>query len=174
MASTRAYFRGLALIHTDVGAILTLTNRALSADIGEDRFVTSLLARLEPVSRTLTYGNAGHPTGYLFGADGAVKQQLASSSVPLGIFPDQEFATSAPVPLAPGDLVLLATDGIVETRSPDNEPFGTERMLQQVRQHRDDPARHVVEALYDAVRDFARQAPQLDDITAVVVKALAP
>jgi sigma-B regulation protein RsbU (phosphoserine phosphatase) len=170
MASTRAYLRALSQAQHEVGAILTLANRVLCMDIGDDRFVTLLMGRLEPSSRRLVFGNAGHPSGYIFDAEGALKHQLASSSIPLGVFADQEFTASEPICLEPGDLVLFATDGAVEARGPDNTAFGTTRLFELIRRQRAEPARAIVEALYQAVRAFSAHAPQLDDITVVVLK----
>jgi phosphoserine phosphatase RsbU/P len=170
MASTRAYLRALTQTHTDVAAVLKLANRVLADDVGTDRFVTLLFARLDPGARTLVYSNAGHPTGYVLDPLGLVKRQLGSTSIPLGILPECDFPAGDAVVLAPGDLVLLVTDGVVEARSPDNTPFGTQRVFDLVRLYRHDPARLIVSNLYHAVRAFSQNAPQVDDITAVVIK----
>jgi serine phosphatase RsbU (regulator of sigma subunit) len=170
MASTRAYLRGFTLLHADVTAVLGLANRALVTDVGNDRFVTLLLARLDPAARTLAYGNAGHPAGYVLDTRNRVKRSLASTSIPLGVLPEADFPAGEPVRLDPGDLVVLLTDGIVEARAPDNTPFGTQRVFDLIRLYRTDPARLIVANLYHAVRAFTQNTPQLDDITAVVIK----
>jgi phosphoserine phosphatase RsbU/P len=170
MASTRAYLRALTQTHTDVATVLKLANRVLTGDVGTDRFVTLLFARLDPEARTLAYANAGHPTGYVLDALGLVKQQLGSTSIPLGVLPECDFPAGDPVVLAPGDMVVLLTDGVVEARSPDNTPFGTQRVFDLVRVYRHDPARLIVSNLYHAVLAFTQDAPQVDDITAVVIK----
>jgi serine phosphatase RsbU (regulator of sigma subunit) len=170
MASTRAYLRALTQIHSDVATVLKLANRVLATDVGNDRFVTLLLARLDPLSRTLTYANAGHHAGYVLDSLGQVKRQLGSTSIPLGVLPDENFPAGEPVRLVPGDMVVLLTDGVVEARSPDNTPFGTQRVFEIVRHYRDDPPWLLVTNLYHAVRAFTHNAPQVDDITAVVIK----
>jgi serine phosphatase RsbU (regulator of sigma subunit) len=55
--------------------------------------------------------------------------------------------------------------------SREDELFGAERALDVVRQHRHKPAQQIVDELYKAVRKFSNNAPQIDDITAVIVKA---
>jgi serine phosphatase RsbU (regulator of sigma subunit) len=170
MASTRAYLRALAQTNTDVANILALANRVLAADVGDDRFVTLLLARLDAEARWLVYSNAGHQSGYVFDSLGLVKRQLGSTAMPLGIMPDGEFPAGERVRLVPGDLVVLLTDGIVEARSPDNALFGAQRVFDLVRLYRNDPAQQIVANLYHAVRAFSQNMPQVDDITAVVVK----
>jgi sigma-B regulation protein RsbU (phosphoserine phosphatase) len=74
------------------------------------------------------------------------------------------------VSLEAGDLVLLLTDGIVEARDPDGHVFGEERALTIARIYRSEPAAVLVETLFGAVRAFSRNLPQVDDITAVVIK----
>ena len=172
MAETRAYLRTLAGNREDVGEILTRANGILAEDVGHERFVTLFLGRLDPKTLAFFYANAGHPTCYVLGADGAVKEELKRTSVPLGIMPDTRYRGDAFVLLAPGDCVLLLTDGIEESTAPDNSFFGIERALNVIRTQRERPAKEILEALYQAVRDFSGNTPQLDDVTAILIKVL--
>jgi serine phosphatase RsbU (regulator of sigma subunit) len=173
MAATRAYLRALAQTYTDVGMILTLANRVLSEDIGDDRFVTLLLARLDPATNSLVYVSAGHQNGYLMNAAGHVKTPLKSTGIPLGVLPDFTYSSSPSISLEAGDLVVLLTDGVAEAHTPDQIAFGPDRVLELVRFYRTDGARQLVNNLYYAVRAFSQNAPQRDDITAVVIKVKA-
>ena len=101
-----------------------------------------------------------------------MRAQLKRTGIPLGMKTSSVYATAPPIRLEPGELLLLLTDGIEEASAPSGELFGTERALDVVRAHRDKPARAIVESLYNATREFARSAAQLDDITAIVVKGL--
>lgn len=172
MAETRAYLRVLAQTRADVAAVLTAANRVLSEDIGSERFITMLLAALDPIQRTLSFVNAGHPAGYVLDVRGDVKAVLKRTGVPLGIRADTVYPSGPAVQLAAGDLVLLLTDGIDEAMAPDDSIFGLERTLAVVRANRERPAREVIEALYEEVQRFTRNAPQGDDATAVVVRVL--
>ena len=169
MAELRAYLRAFLLTRTDVGEIVGLLNRSLASDT--DRFVTLLIARLDPPTRSLVYAGAGHVPGYLLGADGAVKARLESTGLPLAVLPDAAYPTEPLPPLGPGEMVLFLTDGLVEAHGPDQVPFGTDRVLGVVRAHRAEPARRIIEALYAAVRSYCGPAAQPDDMTAVVIKA---
>jgi phosphoserine phosphatase RsbU/P len=170
MASTRAYLRALARAHSEVSEILTLANQVLVEDTRQESFVTLVLARLDPHTRSFTYASAGHPTGYVLNAAGVVKASLESTGIPLGINPDSTYPSSAPLILDPGDMVLLLTDGVLEAQAPDRAPFQAERVLHLMRLYRNDPAMRIVENLYHAVRAFALDAPQMDDISVVVLK----
>jgi PAS domain S-box-containing protein len=169
MAEARAFLRALAQTHTDVSEILGLANQLLAGDV-EDRFITLLFSRLDPHTRSFVYASAGHLTGYVLDAEGAVKRTLPSTGLPLGAFPEGAFPAGPATTLEAGDLVLLFTDGVVEALCPDNTVFGVERALDIVRAYRDTSARQVVDNLYHAARVFAHNSPQLDDITAVVIK----
>ena len=172
MAETRAYLRTLAANRDDIGEILTTANRILAEDIGEERYVTLFLGKIEPKTRTFAYASAGHPTGYLLGSGGEIKTLLKRTAVPLGINPQAKYDGPVQVGLQSGDVVVLLTDGIEETMAPDESFFGIERTLNIVRQNREKAAREILDALYRAVREFSQHTPQLDDVTAIVIKVL--
>lgn len=171
MAATRSYLRALALTYCDVGEILTLLNQALAADVADGRFVTLLLARLDPRRRSFVYCSAGHQPAFLLDPAGDVRAELGSTDVPLGVMCDGAFSASAPYTLEPGELVVMLTDGIVEASGRNGEPFGTDRMLETVRANRRHSAGQIVESLYQEVGRHAQHHPHADDITAVVIKA---
>jgi sigma-B regulation protein RsbU (phosphoserine phosphatase) len=171
MAELRAYLRAFLLTRTDVGEILGLLNRALAEDAPEGQFATLLLARLDLASRSVVYASAGHTPGYLLGLDGAVKAVLPATGMPLAVVPEGDFAASSAQPLEPGDCLLLLTDGIVEAHGPAGNLFGIDRVLDVVRTHRGQPAREIVDTLYGAVRTFCGTGVQLDDMTAILVRA---
>jgi phosphoserine phosphatase RsbU/P len=172
MAETRAYLRVLAGRREDPGEILTRANGVLAEDVGAERFVTLFLARLDPKDRRLVYASAGHSPGFILDKTGAIKTKLPRTGIPLGMRPDTEYRPSDDYQLAPGDVVLLLTDGVEETVSPDDTLFGIERTLDVLRANRDQPAQDIVNALYQSSRKFCDNAPQLDDITAIVIKVL--
>ncbi len=168
MAETRAYLRALARTETSLGEVLTVVNRHVAEDIGGD-FVTLVLARLDPRTRSLVYASAGHMPGYVLNGRGEVRTALPSTGLPLGIDPTAAFPDGAALTLEPGDLVLLLTDGIAEAFSPDGPQFGLARALECVRVHRGATSGAIVAALVDEVRVFSHGL-QMDDMTAVVIQ----
>jgi sigma-B regulation protein RsbU (phosphoserine phosphatase) len=119
MAETRAYLRILALNSLDSGVILTAANRVLSDDVGEDRYVTMFFLRLNPSQRKIAYVNAGHIPGYIIGASGDVISSLKRTAVPLGLRADTIYKQSSEIELAPGQIVLMLTDGFEEALGQD-------------------------------------------------------
>jgi serine/threonine protein kinase len=170
MAQTRAYLRALALTCSEVGTLLSLTNRLLARDLVASHFVTLLFVELDPLTRSLVYASAGHCPGYVLDREGQIKAVLDATGTPLGIDSTGEFQAAPALSLEPGDLVFAYTDGIPEASSAAGQPFGRERALAVVRAHRHETPEAILEALVRAVSDFAASHVQLDDVTAVIVK----
>jgi serine phosphatase RsbU (regulator of sigma subunit) len=173
MATVRGYLRALAQTHENVSGILRLLNRLLARDLEDEHFVSLFLARLDPRSRELTYASAGHPAGYILGAAGDVKASLPSTAPLLGLKANGDFPAASPVTLAPGDTVVLLTDGVLDAGARVGTPFGIDRTLQIVRSNLHRPARAIISALYDAVCAYVSHTPRHDDITTIVMKVAA-
>jgi serine phosphatase RsbU (regulator of sigma subunit) len=174
ITQTQAYLRALALTHDGAGEILTLANRALADGFQQSRFVTVFFARLDPHGASLTYSSAGHPEGCHLGPSGELKGRLTSNNLPLGLVPSEIFRESPAIKLAPGDLVLLLTDGVLETKGVDSASFGVERVLNTVRAVSGQQSREIVQHLLQVVQDYSRDLPLADDITAVAIKFTGP
>ena len=170
MSATRAYLRALLLTQPRVGDVMVLLNRILAADLDDGRFVTLILARLDPHSRLLSYCSAGHTRGFVLTPDGLVRSVIESTALPLGLFDDSEFPEGPALTLEAGEIVLLLTDGVVEANNPERVFFGYERALEVVRANRKRPASEIVEALYQAVCAFTRNSIPFDDVTCLVIK----
>ena len=174
MAETRAYLRSMAQSSSDPGEILTLVNRVLVSDLEGSQFVTMIVACLNSHTRTLRWASAGHTTGFVLDAGGAVKAEMTATGVPLGIFSNATFATATAVEVQAGDMVALSTDGITEAENAAGGWFGSDRAVEVLRARRQEPAAKIVQRLYRAVRDFSGGVPQADDITVVVCKVDGP
>lgn len=170
MAIARTYLHAVAREATDPGEVLRRVNELLINDVEGDRYVTLLLARIDLDSRTLRYASAGHATAYVLDRADEVKYVLDSTGVPLGINPHSTFEVSEELPLEAGDMIVLLTDGIVEARDPLRQTFDHERVLELARVYRWAGAAMIVDNLYYAVRAFSQYQPQLDDVTAAVIK----
>jgi PAS domain S-box-containing protein len=170
MAQTRAYLRSLAQANDDLVSIMGAVNRFLVADLEENYFVTMLLVNLEPETGRITYVNSGHPSGFVVDTSGNVSAELASRCLPLGLFLNRWECTTRALVVGAGELVVLVTDGVLESESPDGTEFGAERLIDVVSRHRLSPAHEVVERVYRAVRDFCQDQVQKDDVTIVICK----
>ena len=167
-AETRAYLRALSQTESDVGEIATSVNRLLTEDVIGGRFATLFFGRLDGESATLTFAAAGHP-GYLIRPNGEWVR-LETECPPLGLFEEVVIPSSKPVGLSPGDLVLLATDGLFEMRGSNGEFFGEKRTMELVHQLRENTVEQIVAKVLERAREFTGGCEPQDDLTLVAVK----
>ncbi len=172
MAETRAYLRSLAEATSELTEILGRLNLLLCRDTEEGRFVTLMLALLDPARRSLAYSSAGHIQGYVLDRSGATRHVLESTGTPLGLFRESAIAAAPEIALEEGDLLLLLTDGAAEAQDRDGVFFGPERVLRVVAEAREESAARIVRRLRAAVEEFSPEGSQRDDITVVVAKAV--
>jgi sigma-B regulation protein RsbU (phosphoserine phosphatase) len=136
-------------------------------------YLTLLLVRIDPRARTLAYASAGHVTGYLLDHGGEVRERLESTGIPLGMFAGRSFPSGPTLSLEPDETVVLFTDGITEIGELQGRAFGADRLLEFIKDHRHDPASHIVEGLYRTAQSFQASSPQIDDMTVVICKVEA-
>jgi phosphoserine phosphatase RsbU/P len=106
--------------------MLATLNRRLYNDRFDSRFIAMLFATYDAPSRSLMLANAGGPYPLLV-RDGCV-QPIRLEGVPLGLIPNTEYDETT-VQLTPGDVVLFASDGILESENGDQEEFGPKRLF---------------------------------------------
>lgn len=130
MANARSVLRGVAASinrsgQDSPGKLLARVNDVLSQEMPMDMFVTCLLVILDPQTGRIRYANAGHNPPYLRTRYGA--RELKASGIPLGLFPGLEYEEKE-AQLAPGDSLLMYSDGLVEAHDPQRDMFGFPRL----------------------------------------------
>lgn len=169
MASLRAYLRVLASSTTDISDILSQVNTLITEDIGDEEFiVTLMLFQIDDRTKTLRYASAGHQAFFL-DRDGNV-DILHSTGMPLGLRDETVIPEGDPRKIRTGEILLLASDGVQKMTSDSGEQFGTDRMLNLVKENRNLPSRIIASYLRKACTEFASSQFQHDDITIVIVK----
>jgi sigma-B regulation protein RsbU (phosphoserine phosphatase) len=128
------------------------------------------LAQFDPRHQTLRYANAGHVPGYLFSSSGEVLEEMSFKDLPLGVLRGYKYSTSEPIPLEPGYVTAILTDGITEAMNFNNEVFGSQRAIDLISQHFQLDAIDIINRLYQSVQDFSENQAQEDDITMVICK----
>ncbi|MFL6200419.1 MAG: PP2C family protein-serine/threonine phosphatase [Thermoanaerobaculia bacterium] len=149
-------------------SLLERLNRHILESSMANKFITLLMAELEPGSGLLRYLNAGHNPGFLVRPNGRV-EELSSGGVPLGLLPNSRYQPRELV-VEPGDIVCLYSDGITEATSIDEEELGTERLIELLRKHQGFTLQEVLETIQGAVTRFAVGVPQYDDQTVVLLR----
>jgi len=145
---------------------LRSVNQLLYENTSEGDYATLFFAAYDD-TRKLRYSNCGHPPALLLRGDHSWGRLGATSTV-LGLFEKWD-CTMEERQLAPGDAVLLYTDGVTEALNGEGEEFGEERLLEAARQHRELSLPELLAALAQQARGFSPHE-QTDDITLIVAK----
>jgi serine phosphatase RsbU (regulator of sigma subunit) len=166
MATTHSILRGDAPGLVSPSAMLERANDRLYPDIPAHMFVTCLYAVLDPISGRLRYANAGHNLPYAATADGVT--ELRATGMPLGAMPGMTYEENEAY-LAPGDSILLHSDGLVEAHNRLGEMFGFPRLQKIV--ENSSGGEHLIEECLTELKEFAgRDWEQEDDITLLTLE----
>lgn len=155
------------------GRVLARVNRMLKRTSTPRMLMTLAVAVLDHRDRSLTVATAAHPPLlHTSVTDGQVRE-LGTGSLPLGAIETTEYPASR-VPLRPGDLLLLYSDGLVEAVGESGEQYGWERLRSALsRSARAASARELRDALLREVWEWKGDAEQVDDVTMVVIRVVS-
>lgn len=168
MASLRASLRGVTLDNPrDFANLMHKVNKLVYEASASNRYATFFFAAYDPVTRKLDCVNAGHNPPVLL-RDGRVIRLEADGPV-VGLLPFAPY-TEQSLTLAPGDLLVLYTDGISEAMTHADEEWGEERMIAAAQKVREKGADEVLRSMFAAADAFTAGAPQHDDMTLLVLK----
>jgi serine phosphatase RsbU (regulator of sigma subunit) len=171
MATFQASLRTLAAAPTSLVELVAGMNRyACAHSLGGRRFTTAFFAELDPATRALSYIRAGHDVPVLRRASGRF-ERLDAGHLPLGIDPGARYEGHTTT-LAPGDLLLIFTDGLTEAVNEKDQEYGESRLLEALHATTGGSAERTLKNLMAAVETFVGHTPQQDDITCLVVRIL--
>jgi sigma-B regulation protein RsbU (phosphoserine phosphatase) len=111
--------------------------------------------------------NSGHVAPLHASINGVTA--IDSSTVPVGLFCDQQF-TSTRISFSPGDILVLYTDGLTEALGPDGSEYGPQRLSRLIDQCRSQSSRELVEQCIQDILAFRAGAQKLDDQTLMVLQ----
>jgi sigma-B regulation protein RsbU (phosphoserine phosphatase) len=173
MASLEASLRAeAARAGGDVGQMIGRVNQLIYDASAEDRYATLFYAEYDPAQHLLTYVNAGHNAPILLREGCACAERLDEGGGPVvGLIPECPYRQAA-ISLNPGDMLVIYSDGISEAMSPELEEWGEERLISAARESTGSCSAEVVAQIMEAAAAHAAGAPQSDDMTLVVVRAV--
>ncbi|MEO8849370.1 MAG: SpoIIE family protein phosphatase [Casimicrobiaceae bacterium] len=145
-------------------------NDQLVVDLPEDRFVTAVLGCLDSSRHVLRYHSGGQGPLLHFRAGELECDVLTPTTFPLGAMPIAALRAPSEVTMAPGDIFALISDGVYEYHDAEGRLFGEQAVINVLRAQHDRPLSDVLVRLQQALSEFARGAPQLDDITGVLIR----
>lgn len=173
MAMLRTVLRGKSkeMAAAEPAWLLGETNESLYNDFSElNMFATVFAGQYDMQQHLLHYANDGHaPVIYRPVQGGA--QLLAADAPPLGMLP-VSLAEAHQLPFAPGDLLVVASDGFSEAECSDGELFGYDRLLDFVDQHADCNPSELLHRMFEAIDSFSSGYYQSDDQTLLILKRM--
>jgi serine phosphatase RsbU (regulator of sigma subunit) len=176
MAGLQGRIQSLAhRYRNDLKELMAELNRAMHALTGRNRYATLFYGVYEDATRKLTYVNAGHPAALVFRHSGVSQatsarfEALAPTGTVIGLLPDAQYAVSD-VTLSPGDLLLIYSDGLAETRNSEGVEMGVEGIVSATRRHFGGSARAIRDEILEEAEARRGGAAPEDDVTLVVAR----
>jgi PAS domain S-box-containing protein len=175
MAEARSFTRGFAMASPkiDLGELLTRLNLRLVRDLPANQYLTLLAVHLDTESEEMCFCGAGHLPGHVLRADETI-EEFSSCGPPLGLFEKLEYETQCMPALRPDDVLLMLTDGVVESGLPHGHDFGIRRSLECIGASRGATAEEMIENLLRASQQYQGVVPRHDDMSAVVCRRHGP
>ncbi len=170
MMALHARVQVLAEDPGNLAQFMTRINKATCAKCPSNRFITFFFSVFNAATGDLAYANAGHNPPIVVRANGDA-EMLEGGGPVLGILPIAPYSEMH-AQLDHGDMLVIYSDGVTEANNPAYDEFDEERLIEVLKAHRTEPAAQIVQAVMQAVTEFAAGAPQADDITILVAKRL--
>jgi serine phosphatase RsbU (regulator of sigma subunit) len=171
MATARALIRQRCSAFGRIDRVVSDVNRQLAEDVKDSgRFMTLFYAEIERSNKTIRWVNAGHEPALIFDPVLDTFSDLnGGNNLALGVFEDTDFK-EARQEVAPGQIIVIATDGIWEARNPKGEMFSKNRIRKIIRRNASKTANDIQNAIMDSLKRFQKNVKLEDDMTLVVIK----
>jgi len=175
MASLQASLKFQTLQpHLKLSTLIGDVNRLVYESSPTNIFATLFYAEYEPAKRLLNYVNAGHNAPLVLRPKNGSCEifQLHSTSIPVGIFADSQFASTT-FQFEIDDVLIAYTDGITEAENRQHELWGEQSLEALLRSCSRKSPKEIINAILDQVSTFANGEPQRDDVTVLVMRVEA-
>jgi phosphoserine phosphatase RsbU/P len=170
MATFQASLKTLSTAQVALPELAANMNKyACSNSQGGLRFTTAFLAEYDAARRTFEYINAGHNSPIVRRTSGQI-ERLNSGGLPFGILPEAKYEAAA-VTLAPGDWLIIFTDGLVEAENARQEEYGEVRVMTVLNNGASLSPAELLKRLMFELDVFVGSTPQHDDVTCMLLKA---
>jgi sigma-B regulation protein RsbU (phosphoserine phosphatase) len=169
MAVSRTLLRATAQHRAAPGDCLAYMNSNLAVQSDSAMFTTVFYGILDTRSGELLFANGGHNRPYVLALDGQPRPLSLESGPIVGIMDGFAYDTYTGR-LAPGETLILYTDGVTEAQDKNGAFFGEKRLEQQLSAHCGESAQQLVDCVHADVQEFATGVPQADDITVLALR----
>lgn len=174
MTTARAFLRMRSFQPGSLAAVIDDVNKLLCADLADSgRFMTLFYLAIDIEKKRIHWVRAGHDPIILYDAETGLVQDIPDKGgPPLGIITEARYAENSAEAMKPGQVALLATDGLWEARNAAGEMFGKERVRELLGRHHSESAQQIVDAVLAGLRDYLGNSQPEDDVTLVAIKVL--
>ena len=169
LVRSRTFRRRYTPERSSPSGVLASINTILHQRQLEEYYCTLCYAVFDLKRRQVTLGNSGLPYPIRARRGEPAAAQIELPGVPLGSFPGSSY-DELTFELQAGDVFVFCTDGVSEANDALAREFGVARLLRVVEATRDQPARQIVDAIFDAVQEFRGETLPNDDMTAVALR----
>ncbi|MCP4630860.1 MAG: SpoIIE family protein phosphatase [bacterium] len=174
MATARAFIRQRSTRSGSIAAVVSDVNRQLTRDVEETgRFMTLFYLLIDQAGRNLQWVRAGHDPALCYDPATDRFDELRGAGIALGVDDGWQYIANEKSGLKKGQIILLSTDGIWETRNPAGDMFGKAPIHRIIRQMPGATAGDIVAAIITDLENFRQHGQPADDITLVVIKIAA-
>lgn len=170
MSSLQSAFLAARAVEGRLDRVCAHVNRFLYERTTPERYATFFVAELGPDGR-MRFVNAGHNPPVLVGPEG--HRTLSGGGLPLGLFPDSEYAVQE-IDIQEHEVLVIYTDGVTEAVTAGGEEFGLGGLLRVVTSHRPGGVPEIASAILDAIASHSAGEAQYDDITLMVARQRVP
>jgi sigma-B regulation protein RsbU (phosphoserine phosphatase) len=175
MTSVRAFITSATARYKSPASLMDEINQHITRDCSKtSRFTSMFFLELSNNDRSITWVRAGHEPALLYKSASSEFIKLEGPGLVLGIDFDHIYQNSTYSDLEPGDIIVIGTDGIRETRDPNGSFFGEERLTTIIRKMNGRKARQIEKKIVQEVEKFRGEQPQDDDLTLVVIRVTSP
>jgi sigma-B regulation protein RsbU (phosphoserine phosphatase) len=168
MSNLQATLRALVMHLHSLEVLALSLNEMIYNDTKSEKYLSIFLGLVDTRRNGLHYINAGHVPPLLIRSNGQCKT-LDEGGTVIGLFPTAEYHRGT-VKLEPGDILVCCTDGIPEACNEKEDEYGSERLADCIRNHRQKPAQAIVEAVLADVNKYAAGGKYTDDKVLMVMK----
>ena len=150
-------------------SIVNKANKELCTNNQHLFFLTLFLGVIKISKSELYYCNAAHTTTIVLKPDGKIKELNQAHGLPLGLYPEKEYADSK-ISIEKGDTIVLYTDGVTELQNEDKKQFGMKRFKETLQSLAGLEVSEITAGIESKLDEFRGKAPQYDDISILIVK----
>lgn len=172
MALLLAIFRTLADEGIDLGVLVERLNTQVVRHAPASRFITLFVAAFDPSSGRLQYVNAGHLPPMMWRAGTQAIERWTAGGIALGMFDHSRYETTEAT-LAPGDLLVLYSDGITEAENAQGQPFEEAGLEGVVRAYAGEPPEALAASTFRVVEQHTKDGRVTDDLTILILRRAA-